>query len=116
MLSPGRCDHESREVCKNPAVLQRFIDDSQKLPGQGDDGFPRSLRRLDAGIVVSQVRAVAPGDQGALHQSCSTQLIAAFGDPTAPFRLVGIGHPGHNAEVGRQLVLIGKIVDIADGG
>ena len=44
------------------------------------------------------------------------QFIAALGDPAAAFRFVRIGHPGYNAEIGRQFPLTGKIVDIADGG
>jgi hypothetical protein len=115
-LRPGWCDHESWKIFKDPAMLQRSLDDSQKLPRQGDDCLPRTSRGFDAGLERRPIRAVAPGHQGALHQGCTCQFIAALGDPAAACRCVRIGHPGYNAEIGRQFPLTGKIVDIAAGG
>src|SRR3974377_2116794 len=60
-LPLGWCDHESGKIFKNPPILQRSINDPQKLPGQGDDCLPRTSCCFDAGIVVREIRAVAPG-------------------------------------------------------
>jgi len=115
-ICSGWCEHKSWKIFKNPPILQGSIDDSQKLPRQGDDRPPRTSGCFEADIVMSEIRAVTHGDQGALHQSGAPQFIAALGDPAAAFRFVRVGHPGYNAEIGHQFPLPGKIVNLADGG
>ncbi len=37
-----------------------------------------------------------------------------FGNAALTFRFVRVAHPGHNAEVGGQLLLVLEVVDVAD--
>src|SRR5438477_7568717 len=64
----GFLQNEFREVLEHPVVFQRVINNPEKLAGQGDDGATGSAPAADALVVVGQIRAVAFGDEGALHE------------------------------------------------
>ena len=72
-------EHKVGEVFKQPFILERSIDDSQKFTSQCDDRFsgPPAFLLFVVGL---QVRAVALRDQGALYQRGSAQLGPAFGN------------------------------------
>src|SRR5215467_2112727 len=106
--------YEIWKVLEHPLVLQRSVDDPQKLPRQGDDRLARPAPRLHLFVVPLQIRAEPLRDQRALHQGRTPQLAAAFGDSAGALRLVGIRYTRHDPEVGRKFALVGEIVDITD--
>src|SRR5690348_6618374 len=67
------CQYKVGEVFKQPFVLERSIDDSQKFTSKRDDRFPGPAAFLFF-VVVLQVRTISLRDQGALHQCGSAQI------------------------------------------
>ena len=92
--------NEIGEISEGPFEFERSINDPQEFPGQGDDRLSRAPPSFDLFVVALQIRAIALGNQGTLHQSGPTQLGPAFGDPSRVFGFVRVADARHNPKVG----------------
>src|SRR6266571_9500504 len=104
---------EAGEVLEDPPVFQRVVDDFDQLSCQSDFGLSSSAALFDSFIESLQVRTIALRHQPTLHQRRAGQLIALFGDATAAFAFVGVGYFGYQPQIGRQLIFVRKIADLA---
>lgn len=69
---------------------------------------------FDSFIEALQIRAVPLRHQPTLHQRRAGQLIALLGDPPTAFAFVGVGYSGYQPQIGRQLVFIREVADLAN--
>src|ERR1051325_10416476 len=76
------------EISEHPVVLQRSIDDPQKLAGRGNDRFARTFLRFQLLIMFPQIVAVLNRHQRALHQRRAPELRPAFSDVSVLHRLI----------------------------
>ena len=76
---------EIGEVFEHPVVLEGVIDDSQEFARQCDVGLASAAAALDTLIEVLQERAVAFGDERALHQAGAREFVALLGDVSGVF-------------------------------
>ena len=109
-------DCEGGAVFEGPAVFQRVADDSEQLPGGGDDRLAGAAAFLDAAVEVIEIAGVADCDQRALNEGGPHQLVTALRNPPPVVCFVRLTDPGHDAETGGQLVGVLDVVDVADSG
>ena len=101
------------KIFKDPLIFQRVIDDLDQFSGQSDFGLSSSPAFFNSLVEPLQIRAISLRHQPTLHQGRARQLIALFGDVATAFAFVGVCCFGYQPQIGRQLIFVREVADLA---